>query len=252
MRVAKNITPETVKKLNRAVILLAQGKSKRYLSNHLHIDRADYRGLFYHSKAATVDYSIKVANWVLKNRPTFAVVKAKFGAQGLRALWDYSVTMERNRYSVFGKQVTKLRSQGISFSKIADKLGRSPISVLMAYRASNPDAPRRNIRFYKAGILAKRMLKMHYEGRSPKEIASKLDRSIQHVQAVLRKYDIKLLPEKMTLSKEDVQRIIRLHNKLTWEEIAHIYNVGSSLLRYHLAHITNEEEAHEIKITKRH
>lgn len=226
--------PVMNKHLDKVVRYLAKGYSNRAIETLLKVDRGTYRFYFLSDKylsrhavnakdRATIsrEYSDKVCKDVLDNKLTYWQIRKKWGGKGLEALhtrWDL-LRIHRDKDLI--EKIVPLRSQGMSFDKIAKKLGICSWSVNMFYRKYNK-RPNVHVQRLQGREIQAQILTLYKQGLTPIQIAEKIHRTPGHVSHVLTRHGIST--REPGLSKDDMIKVYKLRQAgMSWPEIGYIF-----------------------------
>lgn len=243
-------SPTVSKRLDKVIRYLAKGYSNRAIEAVLKIDRASYRFYFLSDKCLTLktirdrvtvskEFSDKVCKDVLNNKLTYWQVRKKWGVKGLEALHTRWVFLRMQRDKDLIKKIVPMRAQGMSFNKIAEKLGICAWSANMFYR-KHSKRPNVNVQRMKAIELHTQILTLYKQGLTTTEISKKVQRSRSHISHVLNRLGIST--KKPGLSKEDRIKVYKLRQAgMSWVEIGYIFGKSPAAVatdyRNHLAEV---------------
>jgi len=242
-------------RLNKALYLLAQGKSKRAACSIAKIDRQRLSFLLGGNKLVPYKFATKVAKDVLQNHLTFDQIKKKYGIRGLRALNNYQMIVKLYRDKIEEQMILKARIKAdpvenmpsvrtlsktlnISKDKIYVKLRKILNSVRIGNAALMRGAKIRTTVFalWKQGV------------RDPYVISSIVKRTPQYVVYILNRYGIRVRENKTPFfTDRDYELIDRLRKTMTWREIATVFgcSIGSVYnfyVQYRIKPRRNENE----------
>ena len=216
-------------KLDKIVMYLAKGQSKRDIGTKLRVDRSLISTVFHikAKKAVTYAYAQKVVDAVLRRKLGYDAVVKQWGARGLQALGTYLDLYLAHQRKVAAKQCNELRggleSPSAPLRSISLRTGLSSETVRNYLNAYHKTTQIGNVRTHSSKKTAELATQLFRGGRTIPEIAAILRRTSMAVRCILNQSGVRMR-KPMLLTAADVKVIATLRKQsVPWRTIATIY-----------------------------
>ena len=240
--------------IDKIILLLAKGLTKREIGPKAHVDRSDIGRIFNKRIKVTYDYAKKVCDDVIKRKLSFGRVVSKYGNRGLQALNDYNRLIAAAKRSAKVQQCLELRgdanSPARSLGQIGKLTGISHDTVLKYLQRGS------GVYFHPNRLIAESrdrgqlILQLRKSGLTFQQIGKIVNQRPTSVRAALNRLGVHTAKYSL-LTPDDIRTITELRKKqVAWQTIARIYNINLKTLEtryYSVAHLYNAPKLEEVK-----
>jgi hypothetical protein len=241
-----------VKKLDKAILALADGLSFRDIEVKFHVDRLTLSH-FLAAKAGkvkiTVKFAVKVAEDVRKHKLSFASLCKKYGRRGVKALREYRTLKQHYDRQTKESEIISLKENNptLSVHKVAEHFHISDTEAYYILQRHVKGSVT-NVALLAAQKRKERVLALFHTGYSKQDIAV-LEKCHEHtIRIILR--DAGLSTSTRKVSVTDFPQIKRLQEAgMSFKEIAFIFNTTPANVRSIFSNyqFIKEADAHECK-----